>query len=242
MQLAQEFSGEQLGWPRIGLLRVAPSESVRHAPLTPDEVASGLDGDSSWVPFEKGDDSDEGGGARWRRDNPIVIDWSRDAVALLRKRARQTESHRKPRLQNEQLWGRSGVTWNRVARYLRARLVPEGGIFSSEAPTIAATVDWLDTELLLALLNSPVVDFLLRNFLGSLMHMDIGDARRIPIPVLDEAESHRLTELGGRALAAKQAVDEGRAGESLSEVETEIDRVVRDLYGIDRHAELWVVR
>ena len=242
VQLAQEFSGEQLGWPRIGLLRVAPSESVRHAPLTPDEVASGLDGDSSWVPFEKGDDSDEGGGARWRRDNPIVIDWSREAVALLRKRARQTESHRKPRLQNEQLWGRPGVTWNRVASYLRGRLVPEGGIFSDKTPTIRSSTDRLSVEGLLALLNAACVDFLVRTFLGSRMQVEIGDIRRIPVPVLGEVESDRLTELGGRALAAKQALDEGRSGESLSEIETEIERFVRDLYGIERHAELWVVR
>lgn len=74
------------------------------------------------------------------------------------------------------------------------------------------------------------------------MHIELGDIRRIPIPVLGEAESRRLTDLGARALAAKQALDEGRAGESLSEIESEIDRIVRDLYGVDRHADLWVVR
>jgi len=242
VQLSQEFEVGDLGWPRIGLLRVAPASGVRHAPLTPEEIESGLDGDDFWVPFEKGDDSDEGGGARWRRDNPIVIDWSREAVALLRARAKQKESHRKPYFRNEHLWGRPGVTWNRVASYLRARIVPAGGIFCSEAPTIVPTTGWLSVDSLLAVLNAPVADFLLRTFLGSRMHIEIGDIRRIPIPVLGAAESRRLTDLGARALAAKQALDEGRPGESLSPIESEIDHFVRDLYGIDRDADLWVVR
>lgn len=242
--LAQEVADtkEDLGWPRIGLLRIAPPERVWRASLTRNEVQEGLAGEAFWVPFEKGDDSAAGGGARWRRDNPIVIDWSREAVTLLRARAKQKQSHRKPYFRNEQLWGRPGVTWNRVASYLRGRLVPEGGIFCSEAPTIAPTAHWVSVDALIALLNAPAVDFLLRTFLGSRMHIEIGDIRRVPVPVLGEAESRRLANLGARAIASKQALDEGRSGESLPEIEREIDFLVRDLYGIDRHADLWVVR
>jgi|SRR5579859_1382592 len=100
----------------------------------------------------------------------IVIDWSPDSVALLRQRARQAASYRKPRIQNERVWGKDGVTWNRVASYLRVRVVPEGGIFSSESPTISSTESWLSREALLTLLNSPVLDFALRTLLGSRMH------------------------------------------------------------------------
>jgi hypothetical protein len=243
VQLSQDVADtkEALGWPRIGLLRVAPLERVRYDPLGPDEVRHGLAGDAFWVPFEKGDDSD-GGGARWRRDNPIVIDWSQEAVVLLRKRANQKENHRRPRLQNEHLWGRPGVTWNSIASYLRTRIVPASGIFGHKTPVVWPTAPWLSIEALLGLLNAGTVDFLLRTFLGSRLQIELGDIRRIPIPVLGHAESHRLTDLGARALAAKQALDEGRAGESLAEIEAEIDRLVRDLYGIDRHADLWVVR
>jgi hypothetical protein len=233
---------KNLGWPRIGLLRVAPKERVHRDQLTPQQVKSGLAGAGHWVPFEKGDSSDEGGAACWRRDNPIVIDWSEEAVALLRARANSAESHRKPYFRNEHLWGRAGVTWNRVASYLRARLVPPCGIFSDKTPTIAPTSDWLSVSTLAALLNAPTTDFLVRTFLGSRMQVEIGDIRRMPIPVLDDSASSRLTDLGSRAIAARQALDEGRPGESLPDIEREIDYLVRDLYGIDRHADLWVVR
>ena len=229
-------------WPRIGLLQVVSPAHVRHGRLSEDEVKGGLDGEACWVPFEKGDDSEEGGAAKWRRDNPIVIDWSHKAVALLRRRAANAVSHRKPYFRNEHLWGQSGVTWNRVASYLRCRLVPDGGIFCSEAPTIFPEPAQLGPEALLALMNAPVLDFLVRTFLGSRMHVEIGDLRRIPLPVLSPARSAHLSSLGSRALAAKEAVDAGSQGESLAVVEAEIDRFVRDLYGIGHTEQLWVVR
>jgi hypothetical protein len=195
------------------------------------------------VPFEKGDQSDEDDtgraiGAAWWRENPIAIDWSYDAVQLLRRRARQSENHRKPYFRSEELWGKGGVTWNRVARYLHARLVPEGAIFGDMAPTIEPTVDWLDHWGLLALLNSDIVDFTIRAFLGSLMHIEIGDIRRMPVPVLSTIEAQRLSSLGRAVTAAVRKGDR----EEQRRFEREINVVVRRLYGVSEEAELWVVR
>jgi hypothetical protein len=194
------------------------------------------------VPFEKGDRSDAEGGARWRRDNPIVIDWSRESVALLRRRARQQASYRKPYFRNEELWGQGGVTFNSLASYLRTRLVPKGAIFGHMAPTIRPIVDTLSVEALLSLLNAPVVDYILRTFLGSRMHIEIGDIRRLPIPVLSDRDAEYLTDLGRRALAAKEVLDRGDGGWELPEIEAELDGFVRRLYGIAPDADLWVVR
>jgi hypothetical protein len=243
LDVAERYTDRELGWPRSGLVRVAPPDRVRRTRLSEEEVASGIAEGPSFVPFEKGDDSGEDGGARWRRENPLVIDWSPEAVALLRRRARQAASYRKPYFRNEQLWGQGGVTWNSLARYLRARLVPEGAIFGHMAPTIRPVVDWLSLEALLALLNAPVLDFTVRTLLGSLMHIEIGDVRRLPIPLLSDERAARLHELGGRALAAKEALDRGeRPAEPLQEIEAELDAYTRSLYGIRRDAELWVVR
>jgi hypothetical protein len=242
LDVAARFRDQQLGWPRIGLVRVAPAEAVVNHPVSKSEIEKGIEGDVFYVPFEKGDDSAAGGGAAWRRENPLVIDWSKDSVALLRQRARQTASYRKPRLQSEHLWGKGGVTWNRVASYFRVRLVPEGAIFGSEAPTVKPTVDWLSVEALLALLNAPALDFAARALLSSRMHVEIGDIRRLPVPVLSDRESEQLTSFGSRAVAAKAAQDLTEPAESLTAVEVELDEFVRELYGISRDADLWVVR
>jgi len=243
LAVSQHFKTTELGWPRGGLIRIASPANVARRVLTPQEVSLGIPSGPSFVPFEKTDDADEGGGAAaWRRDNPIVIDWSAPSVALLRSRAQQGSSYRKPYLRNEDLWGKGGVTWNRVARYFRARLVPEGAIFGDMAPTIRPMTDWLSTSALLALLNSSPLDFTLRTFLGSLMHIELGDIRHLPIPVLSDNDASRLDELGRRAVAAKSRLDHGEQGEPLPDIEVEVDGVVRDLYGIRRDAELWVVR
>ena len=74
------------------------------------------------------------------------------------------------------------------------------------------------------------------------MHIEIGDIRRLPIPILSDRDAARLSSLGRRAVQAKEARDRGTGGEELEEIEAEIDGLVRHLYGISRNAELWVVR
>ncbi len=237
-------------WPKGATFRVAEPADVRTEPLTEVERREGIASGPFWVPFEKGDQSqavenDDGSvtflGARWTRENPLVIDWSQDSVRLLRARARGSSSRRKPYFRNERLWFTEGVTWNRVTSYLRVRAVPRTAIFGSEAPTISPRVAWMTSGTLMALSNSEALDFLLRTFLGSRMHIEIGDVRRIPVPVLSDEQNWRLTELARRAIEEKGRVDAGEPSH-LAEIEAEIDAFVRDLYGVPLNADLWVVR
>lgn len=250
--LNSEFTARDLGWPRSGLIRIADPAHVYSRELSEEVKEHGLEEPVHWLPLEKGDRSDEGAGARWVRRNPIVIDWSTEAVALLRRRAKH--GPRKPRLQNERAWGRAGAAWNRVASYLRARRVPDGAIFSDMAPTVVPVKDceWLSANVLLALFNSSAVDFTLRTFLGSRMHIEVGDVRGLPLPVLDDETSEELDRLAEDAVAAKLARDDadetgdsearGHAAQQLQAIEEQIDQKVLALYGLDADADLWVVR
>jgi hypothetical protein len=242
-----------LPWPRTGTFRVAKSAEVRREPLSREERERGIASGPFWVPFEKGDqsqelESDDGRtsriGSAWTRDNPLVIDWSCEAVDLLRRRAAGKESAQKPYFRNEHLWFHEGVTWNAVASYLRVRVMPQGAVFGHKAPLLRPLpwIDWLSPKALLALLNADVLDFILRTFLGSRMMIEVGDVRRLAIPVLAPEHTQTLETFASRAIAAKQAEDAGLAGESLLKVEKELDAYVRDLYGVPKDAELWVVR
>lgn len=82
----------------------------------------------------------------------------------------------------------------------------------------------------------------MRTFLGSRLQIEIGDLRRLPIPVLTPEQSETLDALGRRAVAAKKALDAASDGEALAEIEAELDRYVRDLYGFPHDLDLWVVR
>jgi hypothetical protein len=234
------YVAKDVGWPRIGLIRTVSGEEVRRRALSDEERERGITEGPTWVPFEKGDTSAEGGGgSAWSRRNVLVIDWSPESVNVLRERARRKGS-RSPRLQNERLWGQGGVTWNRAASYLRVRIVPPGAIFSDMAPTIRPTVDWLTVPALLALLNAPAADFILRTFVGSRMHVEVGDMRRVPVPVPIDQVATELDRLGSAAVAAHESGPDARA--DLKQIERTIDILVRDLYGFAEHEEFWVVR
>lgn len=241
-----------LAWPRIGLFRVVPSSFVRTRALSDDERKHGIRDSDSWVPFEKGDQSqelegDDGKvsriGAAWTRENPLVIDWSRQAVSLLRRRAAGGGAQT-PYFRNEDLWFHEGITWNAVGSYLRLRAVPAGSIFGHGAPLIRPVdgVTWLTPRALLALLNADTVDFLLRTFLGSRMNIHVGDLRHVPVPVLDDGERAELESLADRAIAARSVPGASHDGAALKDIEREVNRRVRALYGIDEKADLWVVR
>jgi hypothetical protein len=69
------------------------------------------------------------------------------------------------------------------------------------------------------------------------MMIEVGDIRRLPIPVLSPQQGATLEDFASCAITARQRGDEG-----LIEVEDELNAFVRDIYRIPRTTELWVVR
>lgn len=237
-------------WPKAATFRLARSEETRLSPLSENERVNGIERGPFWIPISKGDRSDENRsvegrgtrlGAKWTVSNQHVIDWSRESVALLRARASGGSSRRKPYIRNEELWFCEGVAWNKVASYLRCRRAEATGIIGDGAPFIRPIVPWLSTNVLLALLNAPVIDFILRTFLCSRMNVLIGDVRGIPLPVLSPEQIDQLSTLAESAIAEKLRDDSGEPNR-LTEIEAKVDAYVRDLYGVPQDAELWVVR
>jgi hypothetical protein len=216
--------------------RVVDGDQCRRSPLTADERRFGIADGPHWIPYETSDRSGPaGGGARWTRETQVVIDWSADAVGLLRRRREQ--GFKRPVLRHEELWFRGGVTHNRVASYLRARLMPKDVIFSSESPCYVPAVPWLSELSLLALLNSPVVEFTLKTFLATRNHVELGHVLRIPLPVLDRERRRSLEAL------ARAAIGSSRSGDPVpAATERDLDLLTRDLYGIRRTTKLPVAR
>lgn len=224
--LIELSSARQIGeLPGRKPFRIVDGADVRTSALSPAEIENGIEHGPSWVPYETSDRSSSAGGARWVRETPIVIDWSAEAVALLRHR--RIAGPRKPVLRNEDLWYQGGVTHNRIASYLRARMMPRNAIFSSESPVYVPRVAWLTPAALLALLNAPVVEFALKTFLASRNHIEVGHVRRLPIPVLGAPQTRKLDRLGKAAMKAARA-DRVK----LESVEAQIDDFTRELYGV----------
>ena len=77
----------------VGLIRTAPRDQVVRRRLSTEEVEAGISDRALVGAVREGRPLGRQRAApQWRRDNPIVIDWSPESVALLRRRARQAES------------------------------------------------------------------------------------------------------------------------------------------------------
>jgi Eco57I restriction-modification methylase len=241
--VSEEFHPRtELGWPKGGLIRVASASEVRTIEPGSAELESGIKEGPSWVPFIKGDASTEAGAAKWWAPNPYVIDWSEQSVTLLRERARQTGG-RKAYFKNRQLYGKAGASFNKIGSYLRARLIPPGAIFGDAAPVLIPDEQVFNAEELVAFLNSYVVDFCARTFLTSRMNIHVGDLRKLPLPVLSSSVRDDVCSLARRAAAIRQeTVAQGGDASELTEVEAELDGIVRRLYCVRGDADLWVVR
>ncbi len=230
---------KDLGWPKSGLIRTVSREQLRASELSEAEIRKGIAAGPVWVPFEKGDSSGTArGGTRWTRENPIAIDWSTASVALLRKRAANAQSYRKPYFRNEHLWGRGGLAWNAIASYLTVRVIPAGAINGHGAPVIRPDVSWLSISALAALLNSAPLDFILRTLLASRQNTLVGGLRRLPVPVLSLSERDELGDLASRA---GEATREGEF-ERAEEIRADVSALVGTLYGISDSSSLWVTR
>jgi hypothetical protein len=229
-------TGQTMDLPERKPFRIVSEDDVRRTPLTVDEQRHGILEGPRWVSYETSDRSSFRGGAAWVRDNPVVIDWSAESVALLRRR--RVDGPRKPVMRNEDLWFKGGVTHNRVASYLRARLLPANTIFSSESPVYATRVRWLDDLSLVAMLNAPIVEFAIKTFLATRNHLEVGHLRRLPMPVLDAQTGATLRRLASAFIAAT------RAGETsiVSKLASELDETTRELYGVSMTLELPVRR
>ena len=229
-------AGQVADLPERKPFRIVTEDDVRHTPLTADEQRHGILEGPKWISYETSDRSSSRGGAAWVRDNPVVIDWSAESVALLRRR--RIDGPRKPVMRNEDLWFNGGVTHNRVASYLRARLLPTDAIFSSESPVYVTRVGWLDDLSLVALLNAPVVEFAVKTFLATRNHLEVGHLRRLPIPVLDAQVGASLRAIASASIAATRAGETSTVGDLAAE----LDETTRQLYGVSMNLELPVRR
>jgi Putative RNA methylase family UPF0020 len=234
--LAQRDEGSGNDLPERKPFLVVDPVDVRSGPLTALEAASGIAEGPTWIRYATGDRTTSDGGATWVSKGATVVDWSVGAVRLLRER-RET-GYRRPVLRNPDLWFHPAVTHNRISSYLRARLLPANCLFSSESPVYRPRGNHLDIYALLALLNSPVIDFIVKTFLATRNHVEIGHVLRVPVPVLEAATSGRLSSLGRSAAAAADQGDEGK----LRTRTRELDELTRALYLIPESITLPIMR
>ena len=178
-------------------LGLRPRESY----TSPDDVArtavvfGGFRGRGFWAPFRKGDAQ----GNRWLDNEPLYIDWSSESVDYLSKSS-------EARWQGLEFFFRPGVSWTRGANHvaLKAKEMPLGIMDVNAMKVTPVCSDVMDSDVLLAILNSDVFSFYLKKFVAHTWMAQLSDVRTMPLVIPTPPQAERLKRYVSLAKAGKR--------------------------------------
>lgn len=178
-----------------------------------------------WVPFAKG----AGFGEYWKPAD-VVIDWSHESVAELRRRdAWPPGTPRRPRFQNADFYFRAGLTYSVVSSgRVSCRLMPEGWIFGHKGSAIFVEAAQTSEVFLLGYLNSALATYFMKKIVNTTATADVGYVEKLPYrrPPKDVEGS-----VVDRVKHIVQALKDDQ-GTDISAARDEIDDVIFDLFEI----------
>jgi hypothetical protein len=221
----RDIFGQQ-GW----LYRIVSKDEVADVnSLSDDEKLNGIDGDKTFVPYDKGDKD----GNRWWAPTPHYIDWSRENVRFL-----QTDP--KARWQGYKFYFREGFCWNNVLsdEKIKCRL-KDKTVHSTEAMTFMSVVSKKASDrYLICLLNSNLFGNYRINFINISHHLTTGDAKEFPIIIPTPEQLKEFELIFDRAKRIQEEkfsgkITEKEAEERLEKIQKELDEKVLKLYGLE---------
>lgn len=192
--------------------------------LTDDEKENGIDSSKNyWVPYDKGDKD----GNRWYLETPFAIAWSKENVHFLK-----TNSGKKgagmPVVRNPQFNFKEGFCWTDInSTFLKARL-KDKGVFDVVSMTLFTRTQLPDWYYVI-LINTYFMSLYVDTFINNTSHFQINDARQVPIIIPND---HQLAEFKSLFSMAVQYKRDAKQNSSLSSIETQIDTLVNELYGV----------
>jgi len=216
------------GW----LYRIVSKDEVADVDsLSDDEKLNGIDGDKTFVPYDKGDKE----GNRWWAPTPYYIDWSRENVRIL-----QTDP--KARWQGYQFYFKEGFCWNlinatRSSVDLKVRWVLNS-IYDVGSMRLTSNFSLVPNFFIVCILNSKLENLYAELFLNFTLNFQINDARQLPIIIPTSEQLKEFELIFDRAKRVQEEkfsgkITEKEAEERLEEIQKELDEKVLKLYGLE---------
>jgi len=194
--------------------------------LTEDEKLNGIRGVKTFVPYDKGDKE----GNRWYAPTPYYIDWSRDNVKLLQKDP-------KARWQGYHFYFREGFCWSDIHTVLIRSRLKTNGIHDVKSMSLFPLSNLASEKYIITLLNSKFISNYEFNFINNTQTFQINDARQLPVKIPTQQQLKEFEQLFDEACAIQKnrfdkKISKQQAEKRLESVQSKIDRMVYDLYGL----------
>ncbi len=173
-------------------------------------IYNGLYGRARFVPFRKGDPE----GNRWLDNEPLFIDWEHSTALWMFHNSGRREPNM-PVIRNAHLYLTEGVTYTLLGNHvaLKTKLQPPC-IFDASASRLTSIHPAMPPRTLLAIFNSDIFSFYLKNFQKNTAAFEISDLRMMPVLIPDSARQAALAERATLAMAAKRYAFAGTAPEN----------------------------
>ncbi len=153
-------------------------------------------GSQNWVPYDKG------GGHKWYRQTPYLLNWTEQGRAIREYRLEQGQSSSLP---GERYYFQRGITYSYIGtKGFSARLLSPGSIFDIASSSLFSKR--IDLYFVLGLLNSALARYLL-GVLNPTVNFQIGDLRRLPFAIPDSALLHQVVESTQKAVQIAKLID-----------------------------------
>jgi methylase of polypeptide subunit release factors len=211
------------GW----LYRIVSKDEIADVDsLSDDEKLNGIDGDKTFVPYDKGDRD----GNRWWAPTPYYIDWSRENVRVL-----QTDP--KARWQGYQFYFKEGFCWKDIGMDVLKVKLKEKTINDVKSMSLFP-IDKSYTKYLIAVLNSTFLSHYQFHFINNTVSIQINDIRQLPIIIPTDNDLKEFEDIFNRAVNIQKKkfsglISEKEAEKELDKIQRELDEKVLKLYGLE---------
>jgi len=197
--------------------------------LTNDEKLNGINGEKTFVPYDKGDKD----GNRWYAPTPYYIDWSKENVKIL-------QVDPQARWQGYQFYFREGFCWTNVlnpnAKMIKSRIKLKS-INDVASMSLYSIFTLSPNYYLVCLLNSELIFYYYRNFLNYSVNIQINDIRQLPVIIPSKEQLNTFEIIFNRAVEIQKSkfagkITEDEAEKQLDIIQIELDKKVEELYDV----------
>lgn len=130
-----------------------------------------------------------------------------------------------PVIRNIQFYLNEGFCWNNVVVDLKAR-IKEKTIYDVMCMSLFPLTN-LPSTFFISVFNTRLMSEWVNSFINSTIHLQINDARLIPIVIPNEQQLNEIVTLAEAAITAK------KAGLSTKEMDSALEQLIWTLYAIE---------
>jgi hypothetical protein len=198
--------------------------------LTEKDRKSGIAGNKTFVPYDKGDKD----GNRWHLLTPYYINWCEDNVRFLKENSGK-KGKGMPVLRNPDFYFKEGFCWSDIHTVLIKSRLKGISVHDVKSMSLFPRTKSITSKYLVCIINSTFASEFSFEFLNNTSSLQINDARCIPIIVPAAEELKLFEDIFDRAYDIqihkfKSIISDEIANAKLEIIQQELDKLVNKIY------------